>query len=160
MDAITVAILSALAGFLVWIAQRYYERRAAELLRKEALYRTLLAASIELFATGDGALFVVESQQAWLYASDEVLENINAYLKAFSAYAETKQRETDSADTWAAVKEAEGRLRLSIRKDLRPKTKITPQWVAGEWKTIISRPERIRRYLRRDSALSKAEKTD
>jgi hypothetical protein len=51
MNAIAVAILSALAGFLVWIAQRYYERRATEHLRKEELYRTLLAASIELFTT-------------------------------------------------------------------------------------------------------------
>jgi hypothetical protein len=158
MNAIAVAILSALAGFLVWIAQRYYERRATEHLRKEELYRTLLAASIELFTTGDGAPFVVESQQAWLYAADEFLENINAYLKAFSDYAGTKQREVDSSDTWAAVKEAEGRLRLSIRKDLRPKTQITPQWVAGEWETIISRPERIRNYLGRDSALSKEDK--
>ena len=159
MNAIAVAILSAVAGFLVWIAQRYYERRAADRLRKEELYRTLLAASIELFTTGDGAPFVVESQRAWLYASDEVLEDINAYLKAFSAYAAKKQHEADSADAWAAVKDAEGRLRLSIRKDLRPKTQITPQWVAGEWETIISRPERIRSYLGRDSGVSKEDET-
>lgn len=157
MNAIAVAILSALTGFLVWIAQRYYERRATERLRKEELYRTLLAASIELFTTGDGAPFVVESQQAWLYASDEVLENINAYLKAFGNYAGANQRKVDCSDTWAEVKKAEGRLRLSIRKDLRPKTRVTPQWVAGEWETITARPERIRHYLGRDSALSKTD---
>ncbi len=159
MNAIAVAILSALAGFFVLIAQRYYERRSTERLRKEELYRTLLAASIEFFTTGDGAPFVVESQQAWLYASDEVIECINAYLKAFSSYSGTRQREVDSADTWAAVKKAEGRLRLSIRKDLRPRTQITSQWVAGEWETISTHPEEIRHYLGRDSVLSKEEKT-
>ena len=108
----------------------------------------------------DGILpTAVESQQAWLYASDEVLEDINVYLKAFSAYAAKKQHGADSADAWAAVKDAEGRLRLSIRKDLRPKTQITPQWVAGEWETIISRPERIRSYLGRDSGVSKEDET-
>ena len=159
MIAIAGAMLSAVAGFLVWVAQRYYERRAAERLRKEELYRTLLAASIELFTTGDGAPFVVESQRAWLYASDEVLGQINTYLKAFSTYADKKQHGADSTDAWTAVKEAEGRLRLSIRKDLRPKTQITPQWVAREWQMIISRPERIRRYLGRDAGMSKEDET-
>lgn len=159
MNEITVAILSALAGFLVWIAQRYHERRAAEHLRKEELYRTLLAASIELFTTGDGAPFVVESQQAWLYASDEVLKDINAYLKAFSNYAGAKQRKVDSSDAWAEVKRTEGHLRLSIRKDLRPRTRVSPRWVSGEWETIISKPESIRRYLGRDSASSGEKKT-
>lgn len=159
MIAIAGAILSAVAGFLVWVAQRYYERRAADRLRKEELYRTLLAASIELFTTGDGAPFVVESQRAWLYASDEVLEQINAYLKAFSVYADQKHCGADSTDAWTAVKEAEGRFRLSIRKDLRPKTQITPQWVAREWQMIISRPDRIRRYLGRDAGMSKEDET-
>ncbi|MBI1807421.1 MAG: hypothetical protein HYR76_10270 [Ignavibacteria bacterium] len=130
-----------------------------ERLRKEELYRTLLSASVELFTTGDGAPFVVESQRAWLYASDEVLEDINVYLKAFSAYADAKQRKADIAGLWTAVLKAEGRLRLSIRKDLQPKTQITAEWVKREWEMITSRPERIRRYLGRESASSKKDKT-
>ena len=154
MEAIVVAILSALAGFLVWIAQRYFERRSTERLRKEKLYRTLLAASIELVATGDGAPFVIESQRAWLYAADEVLEAINDYLKAFVLYANINKRGGDSTESWAAVKDAEGRLRLSIRKDLRHSTKIEAAWVKEQWELVSARPERIRQYLKRDSGTS------
>ena len=105
---IVVAILSALVGFVVWVAQKSVERRSAERLRKEELYKNLLAASVELFTTGDGAPFVIESQRAWLYASDEVLKAINDYLKAYGAYADSKRRDIDSTETWTAVKEAEG----------------------------------------------------
>ncbi|MCP4536013.1 MAG: hypothetical protein GY832_02605 [Chloroflexi bacterium] len=72
-STIVVAIISALIGFVVWVAQKSVERRSAERLRKEELYNDLLAASVELFSTGDAAPFVIESQHAWLYASDEVL---------------------------------------------------------------------------------------
>jgi hypothetical protein len=154
MNTIDITILSALVGFLVWMAQRYFERQAAERLRKEELYRTLLSTTVEFVATGNGAPFIIESQRAWLYASDEVLEAINEYLKAFVAYANNKNNQLDT-QVWGAVKDAEGRLRLSIRKDLRPKTKITTQWVKGQWEMVTSRPERVQEYLKRGSASEK-----
>jgi hypothetical protein len=154
MNTIDITILSALVGFLVWMAQRYFERQAAERLRKEELYRTLLSTTVEFVATGNGAPFIIESQRAWLYASDEVLEAINEYLKAFVAYASNKNNQLDT-QVWGAVKDAEGRLRLSIRKDLRPKTKITTQWVKGQWEMVTSRPERVQEYLKRGSASEK-----
>jgi hypothetical protein len=83
MNNIVVAILSALAGFLVWIGQRHFERVAAERLRRETLY--------------------VESQRAWLYASDEVREAINEYLEAFVAVGASEGREADTGETWKAL---------------------------------------------------------
>jgi hypothetical protein len=147
---VVVAIISALIGFVVWAAQKSVERRSTERLRKEELYNDLLAASVELFATGDGAPFVIESQRAWLYASDEVVQAINDYLKAYGAYAGSKQRGIDSTETWTAVKEAEGILRLHIRKDLHPETKVSTHWVSEKWEFITARPERIKDYLQRE----------
>jgi len=159
MTDAAVAILSALAGFLVWMTQRYFERRATERLRKERLYGTLLSACVEFVGTGNGAPFIIESQRAWLYASDAVLEAINEYLKAFVAYGDAQGRGVDCSETWEAVKDAEGRLRLSIRRDLHPKTGISGQWVKGQWEMMTSRPERIREYLRRGSPATQEDDT-
>jgi hypothetical protein len=149
MNNLAVAILSALAGFLVWIGQRHVERRSAERLRKEALYGTLLSACVEFVGSGNGAPFIIESQRAWLYASDGVLEAINDYLKAFAAYGAVEARSAEAAAAWKAVADAEGRLRLSIRRDLHPETRLTARWVAGHWEMVTSRPERIQEYLTR-----------
>ena len=96
MNNIAVAILSALTGFLAWLGQRHFERVAAERLRKEKLDGTLLSAAVEFVGTG------------------------NEYLKAFVAVGASEGREADTAETWKALKGAEG-----------------------------SRPERIREYLGR-----------
>src|SRR5689334_15639116 len=141
MNNIVVAILSALAGFLAWLGQRHFERRTAERLRKEKLYGTLLSAAVEFVGTGNGAPFIIESRHAWLYASDEVLEAINEYLKAFVALGVAEGREADTTETWKALKGAEGRLRLSIRRDLRPRTRISASWVSHRWEMVSSRPE-------------------
>ena len=154
MNNIAVAILSALAGFLVWIGQRHFERVAAERLRKETLYGTLLSTTVEFVGTGNGAPFIVESQRAWLYASDEVLEATNEYLKAFVAYGTALEAGADTTQTWKALEDAEGRLRLGIRRDLYPRTRITAHWVSHRWKLVSSRPERIREYLVRRGHLA------
>ena len=80
--AIVVAIVSAFVGLVVWTAQRYMEGRTNERVRKEKLYATLLAATLEFSSDGNGAPFVIESQHAWVYASDEVLRAINEYGRA------------------------------------------------------------------------------
>jgi len=56
------------------MAQKIRERRDIERLRKEELYKTLLAATVEFASYANGAPLVIESQRAWLYASDEVLQ--------------------------------------------------------------------------------------
>src|SRR5215470_5121023 len=97
MTDIAVAILSALAGFLVWIVQRYYERKAAERLRRAELYGALLSSSAEFIGTGNMAPFIFESQRAWLYASDEVLQRINDYLAAALDEGEAERSNVDSS---------------------------------------------------------------
>jgi hypothetical protein len=159
MTNVAVAILSALAGFLVWMAQRYFERQAEGRLRKETLYGMLLAACVEFDGTGNGAPFIFESQRAWLYASDDVLKAINEYLKAFVAYGVVEGRGGDGSEEWKAVEKAEGGLRLSVRKDLQPKSEISGHWVRTNWNVIISRPERIQEYLRRNIPKGKESST-
>ena len=147
---IIVAIVSALGGFLVWMAQKIRERRDIERLRKEELYKTLLAATVEFASYANGAPLVIESQRAWLYASDEVLQAINGYLKACKRHVE-QQGESDINfdERWAAVKEAEGVLRLAVRRDLSPGTRINEEWLRQEWEIITSHKENVMEYLGR-----------
>ena len=153
MTDLAVAILSALAGFLVWIGQRYFERKAAERIRKEKLYGTLLTACAEFVGTMNHAPFAIESQRAWLYASDEVLEAINEYQKAVLAFGDAQRAGVDFSEAWKAVEDVDGRLRLSIRRELHPETRISQRWVKAKWEVVTSQPERIREYLRRTSTI-------
>ena len=148
---ISLAVVSALIGFLVWIAQRIIERRADERRRKEELYGTLLAATLEFSSYGNGAPFIIESQRAWLYASDEVLSAINKYLSAFLKYLEQRdgQDSKELSANWDSVQVAEGVLRLAIRKELHPATRVDEKWVKDEWTIITSHKENIREYLTR-----------
>lgn len=143
---IIVAIVSALGGFLAWFAQKNRERRDTERLRKEELYQTLLAATVEFASYANAAPLVIESQRAWLYASDEVLQAINDYLKACAGYVE-QQNENER---WAAIKEAEGVLRLAVRRDLQPRTRVNEEWLRQKWEIIISHKGNIMEYLGRD----------
>ena len=157
MAEITVAISTAVVGFVVWIFQRNVERRETARLRRERLYTTLLSACVEFAGTGNGAAFIFESQRAWLYASDEVLQAINEYLKAFAALGRADGHKGEHREEWIAVHDAEARIRSSIRKELLPKTMITAEWVKGQWELVTSRPERIQEYLRRGSLLSQVD---
>lgn len=140
--AIVVAIVSAFVGLVVWTAQRYMEGRTNELVRKEKLDATLLAATLEFSSDGNGAPFVIESQHAWVYASDEVLRAINEYGRAIG--------HSVSEENWDDVVAAERSLRLAIRKDLKPETEIDQKWVLEEWQMITSHRQNIREYLSRE----------
>ncbi len=157
MNDIMVAVLTALAGFVVWIVQRNVERRETARLRRERLYSTLLSACVEFAGTGNGAPFIFESQRAWLYASDEVLQAINDYLKAFAALGRADARKGEHPEEWLAVHDAEARIRSSIRRELSPNTTITADWVKGQWEVVTSRPERIQEYLRRGTPLGQVD---
>jgi hypothetical protein len=148
---IIVAIVSALGGFIVWIAQKIRERRDTERLRKEELYKTLLAATVEFASYANAAPLVIESQRAWLYASDEVLRAISGYLKSCAGYVEQQGKsDININERWAAVKEAEDVLRLAVRRDLSPGTRINEEWLRQEWEIITSHQENIMEYLGRN----------
>ena len=157
MTDVVVAIFTALAGFVVWIVQRNVERRETAHLRRERLYTTLLSACVEFAGTGNGAPFIFESQRAWLYASDEVLQAINEYFKASLALGRAWDDKDEHQEEWIAVLKADNGLRSSIRKELLPRTNITKDWVKGQWELVTSRPERIQEYLRRGSPLSQVD---
>ena len=145
---VVVTAVSALLGFVVWIIQKNVERRHAERLRKEALYENLLESVIHLRSFGDGAPFLIESQKAWLYATDNVLYAINDYLKVFLKYP-TSQGEASSTERREALQAAEGEIRLQIRRDLFPKTIMNSEWLRTHWEPIAAPKESIHDYLSR-----------
>jgi len=106
---------------------------------------------VEFASYANAAPLVFESQRAWLYASDEVLRAINGYLKACAVYVK-QQGESDMNinERWAAFKEAEGVLRLAVRRELSPGTRINEEWLRQEWEIITSHKENIMEYLGRD----------
>lgn len=145
---VIVAILTALGGFIAWLAQRRVEQREAERRRREVLYEGLLEAITELSSFGNGAPLLIESQKAWLYGSDEVLTAVNDYLKVFLDQEGPPGALTSPAHR-SKRQQAEGKIRLAIRRDLYPKTILKEQWISEEWKPIASSEEGIREYLQR-----------
>ena len=145
---IIVAAISALVGFLVWVAQRRIEHREAERLRKEKLYEQLLEAIVELASFGNGAPFLIESQKAWLYASDAVLTAINDYLRVFLEQGGPPGSRTTPEER-IAKQQAEAKIRLAIRQDLFPSTKIDIHWIVEKWQPVASSKEAILEYLDR-----------
>jgi len=133
---IVVAIVSAFAGLITWIAQKDRERRDSARQKKLDLYETLLTCVIHLTAQ-DATPFFVESQQAWLFASDDVLAQINAYTKALaSGNADNKQ-----------LNDILGKLLLSMRLDLGLKTEINEDWVKSNFRAVTAPPEQLQKYL-------------
>jgi len=145
---IVIAVVTALVGFLTWLLQRRVERRKADRLRKEALYEKLLEAITELSSFGNGAPVLIESQKAWLYASDDVLRAVTNYLKVFL----DEQGSTDvpiTQEQRAVRQRQEGAIRLAIRRDLERSTTLDENWMSNEWKPVASSEEAIREYLAR-----------
>lgn len=143
---VAVAAMSALLGFAIWIIQKNIEKRHADRLRKESLYEKLLEAVVQLASFGDGAPFLIESQKAWLYATDNVLYALNDYLKIFLEYP-MNQGEVSSLERRAALQAAEGKIRLQIRRDLFPATSMNKDWLLTNWKPIAAPKEALREYL-------------
>jgi len=145
---IIVAAVAALAGFLTWLGQRRIELQQTERLRKEKLYEALLEAITELSSFGNGAPLLVESQKAWLYASDEVLRAVNGYFKVFLG-----ERAAPGEPTTPEEREArqrrDGAIRLAIRRDLNRNTSLDEDWMSREWTPLASSEKAIREYLER-----------
>ncbi|SRR6266545_6472616 len=145
---ILAAIVAALAGFSTWLGQRRIERQQNERLRKEKLYEALLEAITEISSFGNGAPLLIESQRAWLYASDEVLRAVNAYLKVFLGERANPGSPT-SPDERESRQRREGAIRLAIRRDLDRRTSLDENWISNEWSPIASSEKAIREYLER-----------
>lgn len=148
---IVVAIVTAFGGFIAWLAQRRVERRETERLRKQRLYEKLLESIVELSSFGNGAPLLVESQRAWLYASDEVLMAVNDYLKVFLHEGAAAEGAPTTPQERVRRQQADARIRLAIRRDLQPTTRLDDRWITEEWKPVASSEAAIREYLDRRS---------
>lgn len=126
---ILVAILTAFVSFVIWVVQRTIERRHAERHRKEQLYEGLLEAIVQLSSFGDGAPIIVESQKAWLYATDDVLEAITEYQGIWRGDPNRQPGTPPTPDERNKRNAAEAKIRLQIRRDLFPRTRLTPHWM-------------------------------
>jgi hypothetical protein len=149
-DALPVlaAAITAVIGLIAWLVQRFIERRNAERQRKEKLYTRLVESIVELGSFGNGAPFVIEAQQAWLYASDSVLQAINDYLQVHLEYP-VPSGQTRDEESRTHLQKAEARIRLAIRRDLRPDTMINEAWIDSRWRPIAASEPAIREYLQR-----------
>jgi len=144
---IMTAILSALAGLIVWVVQREFERRQREHLRREELYLRLLNSFLELRVSGNVAPFLCETQRAWLYASDEVLRLIHHYWEVF----QKEQTNSGSANT-EARNLVENRFRVAIRRDLHRRTQLDPIWFTAARQPLLADMDALREYLNRQGA--------
>jgi hypothetical protein len=147
---IIVTALTLFGGFIAWLAQRKVEHRETERRRKEKLYEGLLESIVELSSFGNGAPLLVESQKAWLYASDDVLLAVNEYLKVFLER-QVAPGVATTPEEQAARQQKEGSIRLAIRRDLFTETRIDEQWISAQWKPIASSEKAIREYFQRRS---------
>jgi hypothetical protein len=139
--SIVVASLTAFIGLFVWFIQKRYERRESERLHKEALYSKLLESIAIISTSRQSAPLLIESQNAWLYTSDEVLMRMTKYVNAYTDISvrlrtEGNQRMPDEDRN--KLHSLEGDLRLAIRKDLKNTTSIDASWVNNEWKAVAT----------------------
>ena len=126
MAYVIVPVITAFLGFYL-SKRREWELMISEEKRKR--YETLITYMKQGFMDSDLSPeektknkneFYVQSYIVWLYASDNVIRNLNAFTKAFSKFCTQKNQETS-----AAVQESAKRLVHSMRKDTKGNTKLT-----------------------------------
>ena len=142
-----VSVFTVVGGLLAWLLQRRVELSQADMLRKASLYESLLVAITELGSFGNGAPILIESQKAWLYASDDVLRAVNVYLTTIAI--EAKSESGTTPEQRETRRTLEGSIRLAIRRDLFSGTRLDDRWISEEWHPVASSKEAILEYLGR-----------
>ncbi len=133
--------VAALLAFVGWFAQRHLEHRASERERKELLYRNLLTSMAILNSAGEAAPLLIEYQEAWLYASDEVLKDLQRYIAIVA------RQDPESDQVAEELRLLQGRIRLGIRRHIYPGTSIDDSWLRNNYQAIASDPKSVRAYL-------------
>ena len=136
---------SVLGNVHIWHLEENAQRLEQERLRQESLYGGLPEGVLLIHSRGSGAAFVVESQRAWLYASDDVLSAVAGYRRELlgcvddlgSLNNEQKQR----------LHRAVAKILLAMRKELCRDTTIDQGWAEEEWPWIGSDPVEVESYL-------------
>ena len=115
----------------VWFRSQSQQRAQVEYDRKEKLYRELLTDLSAFYkgGTADATPFLEQTRLAWLYAPDDVINNLYAFLN------------TQKPDVPKARKDSEGRrtmakLVAAIRTDLFDTVKKTTQLSASDFQHL------------------------
>lgn len=140
---LVVALATAGIGFLVWLFQKQREHEDQIRQRKQALYESVLYALAELPANNAAPLFV-ESQLAWLYASDNVLRQTQALFDSLIA-----------KEPYSVRIKLQGNLLLEMRRDIFTRTNISENWVKENYDPGNPPPEDIVKYIERKTSKSK-----
>lgn len=142
-----VVVILVLLGLIVWVLHKRQEARAREKIRKEELYSQLLESLVSIASFGESAPFLVESQRSWLYANDEVIKKINAYIG--TVFVSGTSEETSTEEHRNKIQEAEYELRVAVRKDMVPNTGITLKWMRSNWVPVGTKKENYAAYMRK-----------
>jgi hypothetical protein len=131
------ALTTAVAGLIVWTLQKRREREEQGRQRKQLVYEALLMALSEL-PTHNAAPLYVESQLAWLYASDEVLAVLSSLFAGFR----TPEPFTGRAELLA-------KLLLAMRKDVFPSTSVTADLLRDAFESGHPPVQDLQEYIER-----------
>lgn len=145
-EIVVVTLVPLIGAFVTWSIQKAAERRDRERLRRESLYTALMEGIGILHSAGSGAQLVIESQIAWLYASDDVLKALAGYRKVLVEYKDHLSCLSDEES--ASLHKAGAQIHLAIRKDLCPKTGMTDTWMEEEWVWMGSPTASVEEYVR------------
>ena len=122
---------------MLWLVQKDRERKDQIRRRKQALYESLLTSVTELYSSNAAPLFV-ESQLAWLYASDNAMELLN------SLFVSIRDKKSESE-----LQELLGKLLLEMRRDVFDKTRISEEWLKAQYVAVTPPREDVLKYLER-----------
>ncbi len=157
LGSVVVACISALGSAAIWAVQQTKARADNEAQRREALYRGLLSALVDMSAMGNAAPLLVESQEMWLYASDRVILAVNDYIRFYLGRinaGEVQGAPVSEADR-IRIQYFDAQIRLAIRQDIVQRTQIDAKWVESEWTSFGAPPERIHAYRVRKASGSR-----
>src|SRR3712207_5702210 len=118
---LVVALVTAGVGFVVWLFQKQREHEDQIRQRKQALYESVLYALAELPADNTAPLFI-ESQLTWLYASDNVLREMQSLFDSLI-----------NKEPYSERIKLQGNLQLEMRRDIFTRTNISEAWVKEKY---------------------------
>ena len=147
MEAVVLATVTAFLGLITWTSQQILNRADERRKSKEELYRKLLDAIIDMGSLAESAPIVVEAQRMWMYASDEVLEAVNEYLRYYLT--EVTGRPGNKIlpeDVRTQIQERDAYVRLAIRRDIHPMTRISKSWIHSRYIAVAAPAESIAAY--------------
>ena len=116
----------------VWLKSQSQQRVQDEYNREEKLYRELLTSLSAFYAGGTSAgaaQFLEQTRLAWLYAPDDVINNLYAFLNTQKPDVPKPQKDLEGRRTMASLVAA-------IRADLFDTVKKTTQLSASDFQHI------------------------